>query len=151
MTFKPAVLAAALLTPIFAAQALADGAITSFCPEGMPRETASINVQFTITKPGMSEAEAHRLYRSDVISLTRKTWKKTMQGLHFDNIMYRDDVYATEPHRYKLYSAEKEKAFWEQLQANLKKTFDAFKDKTGADAQVRSTLSIITPGCLMGG
>lgn len=151
MTFKPAALAAALLTPLFAAQALADNAASSFCPEGLPRETAHFNINFTITKPGISDAEAHKLYRSDIISLTRKTWRTTMRGFTLDQIMYRDDVYANEPHRYKSYDTAKEKAFWDSLQVNLKKTFSDFRDKTGADAQVRSTLTLITPGCLMGG
>lgn len=151
MKLKAASITAALLTPFFAAQALADGAITSFCPEGMPRETANIRVDFTISQPGISDEEAQKLHRSDVVSLTRKTWKKTMQGYTLDQIMYRPEVYETEPQRYGAYNADKEKAFWEQLQVNLKKTFDDFKDKTGADAKVSSTLVIIQPGCMMGG
>ncbi|MCD8571170.1 MAG: hypothetical protein LRY76_06570 [Alphaproteobacteria bacterium] len=165
MIKKTGPLAAAALASIMGSQALAAESpaappaqntkfttVTgSFCPQGTPRETAYINISFNAHKDGMTDAEAQSTYRSDIVSLTRKTWKKTMQGYTLDQIIYRPGVYQLEPHRYKAYSEEKERAFWDALQTNLKDTFNKFKAETGVDAEVKSTLILIQPGCLMGG
>jgi hypothetical protein len=164
MTKKTGPVAAAMLASLFTGQAMADAAGTSpqrpaysiptitssFCAEGMPQETAYINISYTGRKPGADDLATQNAYRSDIVKLTRDTWRSTMRGSRLDEILYRRDVYDTQPERYRSYSPEKEKAFWEALQVNLKKAFDGFRDNTGVDAQVSSTLILIQPGCMMG-
>ncbi|MCD8520496.1 MAG: hypothetical protein LRY57_04320 [Alphaproteobacteria bacterium] len=97
MIKKTGPLAAAALASIMGSQALAAESpaappaqntkfttVTgSFCPQGTPRETAYINISFNAHKDGMTDAEAQSTYRSDIVSLTRKTWKKPCKDTHW--------------------------------------------------------------------